>query len=495
MSEFARQEYLESIRPQYLSASPKEKNQLLDSFVAATGYNRKYAIRLFRGLVQKTQQKRIRVKSYGEEILKVLVFLWEAANRICSKRLIPFLPILIQKLEQFGHLSVSAQEKEKLLALSPATADRMLRHERRKYGKSKSTTRPGYLLKRSIPVRTFRDWDDATCGFTEADLVAHCGETTAGKYVNTLTVTDITTGWTELVALSHKTEAQVSKGLVQTKQQLPFPLLGLDTDNGGEFINYALKAWCEKNKITFTRARECKKNDQAHVEEKNGSIVRRLIGYNRYEGAESTRLLSDLYSVARLYINFFQPSLKLKSKDRIGGHIRKRYHAAQTPYDKVLNSPAVPEKYKEKLSRLFETLDPLRLRNELEKAQEELWKTAITPNVPKPDSDRQEAQPPEPQRTRHPKKKTSTNHNKKKAQCPPIKKSTIDDAWDEISQKLEKDPSLSARKLIRMLVERDPKKFRLTQASTIQNKLNKWRTAHALSITIFQEQEKTQIKK
>ncbi len=493
MSEIGRAELLESVRPQYSSASRNEKKQLLDNFMMATGYNRKHAIVLLKNGARKAQQKRGRVKSYGEEIQKELVFLWQTASRICSKRLIPFLPVLIAQLEKFDHLSVSAEVKEKLLALSPATADRLLQHEREQYGTSKSTTRPGYLLKKSIPIRTFSDWNDAACGFTEADLVAHCGETTAGKYVNTLTVTDIATGWTELVALLHKTEAEVSRGLVQTQQQLPFLLLGLDTDNGGEFINYAVKGWCERNSITFTRARECKKNDQAHVEEKNGSIVRRIIGYNRYEGKESMRLLSELYSIARLYVNFFQPSLKLKSKERIGGLIRKRYERAQTPYEKVLKSPAVPKKNKQTLQRLFETLDPLRLRNDLEKAQEELWKTAIIRKPSKPAQNKDEAQPPAPQRTRHPKKNTSNNASKIKSQCPSIKKSTIDEVWDEISQRLQKDPSLSARKLIRMLVERDPKKFRLTQASTIQSRLTKWRKAHRLSITIIQEQEQEQI--
>ena len=197
-----------------------------------------------------------------------LVTVWKAANRICARRLMPFLPDFVAALERFGHLSLAGEVRERLLAMSPATADRLLYHERHPAGSTISTTRRGKLLKHQIPVRTFFDWNDLAPGFVEADLVAHCGEGAEGAYLNTLTLTDIATGWTECLALIRRSEADVSAAIHAVRQRLPFPLLGLDTDNGGEFINYDLFRYCEKEKITFTRSRAYRKNDQAHVEEK-----------------------------------------------------------------------------------------------------------------------------------------------------------------------------------------------------------------------------------
>ncbi len=219
----------------------------------------------------------------------------------------PFLPTIISSLEKFGHLKISTGTRDKLLTLSHASADRLLKQERKKYSRRKSTTRPGYLLKKHIPIRTYADWNDVTPGFFEADLVAHGGSSGSGQFLHTLTMTDIATGWTECSALLSKSEVSVLRAFTTVKATLPFPLLGLDTDNGSEFINHAVLNWCTEHSITFTRSREYKKNDQAHVEEKNGSVVRRLIGYDRFEGESSWRLLTMLYEIARLYVNFFQP--------------------------------------------------------------------------------------------------------------------------------------------------------------------------------------------
>lgn len=193
----------------------------------------------------------------------------------------PFLPDFVAALERFGHLSLIGEVRERLLAMSPATADRLLYHERHPVGSTLSTTRRGKLLKHQIPVRTFFDWNDLAPGLVEADLVAHCGESAEGAYLNTLTLTDMATGWTECLAWIRRSEADVSAAIHAVRQRLPFPLLGLDTDNGGEFINYDWLRYCEKEKITFTRSRAYRKHDPAHVEEKNGSVVRRLVGYDR----------------------------------------------------------------------------------------------------------------------------------------------------------------------------------------------------------------------
>jgi hypothetical protein len=474
MSVKTRQELLEALRPQYLEANRKEKKQLLDGFVTATGYNRKHAIVLIKAIAKKIGEKRQRKKVYDNKVWEALVQVWRAGNRICSKRLVPFLADLVEALERFGHLSLEPETRTKLLSLSAATADRLLAVERKKYGsRGKSTTRPGHLLKKQIAIRTFSDWNDAAAGFLEADLVAHCGETTEGQYVNTLTMTDIATGWTELGALIRKSEEDVMKSLCELRELLPFPLLGFDTDNGGEFINYTLFNWCMANSITFTRARPYKKNDQAHVEEKNGSIVRRLIGYDRYEGLESWQILSSLYRVARLYINFFQPSVKLIAKSREGGHVSKKYEEAKTPYRRVLELAYVSEKKKAKLKKLFNTLDPVLLLNEIERLQAELWSTAVNNSVQLP-SPAQSITPVGPTRHRRKRKKSGQIITEKKAG----RNTDLDEVWNEVCKELEKNPALGARAIIFMLCKRYPDKFRLTQRSTIQGRLNNWRKAH-----------------
>jgi site-specific recombinase XerD len=378
MSLQARRELLLSLRPQYVNASPREKKKLLNGFVAATGYNRKHAVTLLsKGINKKGEGRRKRKRKYDQAVVDALLIVWKAAYRVCSKRLIPFMPILVDSLIRHGHLDISETVKKQLLSVSPATADRLLVPERRKSGKGLSTTKPGYLIKKHIPIRTFADWNDVAPGFLEADLVAHCGENVRGQFLNTLTMTDIATGWTELGALMGKSERDVLQEMAEIKELLPFSLLGVDTDNGGEFINYGLVEWCSKNNITFTRSREYKKNDQAHVEQKNGSIVRHLIGYDRYEGIESWQLLSQLYRIARLYINFFQPCLKLISKWRDGARVHKRYDTAKTPYQRILISATVTEESKERLRKIFPSLDPMLLLQEMERLQMDLWKTAV----------------------------------------------------------------------------------------------------------------------
>jgi hypothetical protein len=288
MSLGSRRELLNRLLPRYRSSSWREKRRILDEFVSGSGYHRKYAVTVLNhGIRDAAYKKRMPARLYDEAVRLALITVWKSANRICSKRLIPFLPEFVGALERFGHLSLPGEVRERLLTMSPATADRLLYQERHPEGGSVSTTRPGKLLKHKIAVRMFSDWNELVPGFMEADLVAHCGDRAEGAFLNTLVLTDIATGWTECLALLRRSEADVSAAIHAVRQCLPFPLLGLDTDNGGEFINYELLRYCEKEKITFTRSRAYRKNDQAHVEEKNGSVVRRLVGYDRYEGMDA----------------------------------------------------------------------------------------------------------------------------------------------------------------------------------------------------------------
>lgn len=367
MTKQGKRELLQSVRPRYLKANKPAKARILDEFTAATGYHRKYAIRLLRhGPKPKGLARRGRPKVYRGEVVTALERIWEICGRICSKRLQPFLPEIIAVLERQGELILAPPIKDQLLQMSRATIDRCLKPARLPQRQGLSTTKPGSLLKSAIPVRTFADWDDVRPGFIEIDLVAHCYDSPAGTYLNTLTATDVSTGWTECLALPNKTQVAVSNAMLELRQRLPFPLLGIDSDNGSEFINDTLHRYCLGEQITFTRCRPYNKNDQAHVEQKNWSVVRKLVGYDRFETEAERQLLAELYRVWRLYVNFFQPVLKLVEKHREGRKVSKRYDQAATPYRRVLASSEVSLKDKAALISMYLTLNPVALRDRID---------------------------------------------------------------------------------------------------------------------------------
>ena len=318
MSLNSKRELLEVLRPRYLKVNKVEKQKMLDEFRSATGYHRKHAIRVLKN--QRQVQNHLKGKTqtyrtiYEGEVVRVLEQIWEVYGRICSKRLQPFLAEGIKVLERCQEIEVSSDTKERLLKISSASIDRCLHPVRIKSSHGLSTTKPGSLLKNLIPVRTFTEWDEERPGFMEIDLVAHCGSTTEGQFLNTLTCTDISSGWTDVTALLHRSQQAVSDAIHRMRHRLPFPLLGIDSDNGSEFINDLLYRYCLDEEITFTRSRPYKKNDQAHVEQKNWSVVRHTVGYDRWETEQELALLESIYDDLRLYINFFQTSFKLIAK-------------------------------------------------------------------------------------------------------------------------------------------------------------------------------------
>jgi hypothetical protein len=310
-------------------------------------------------------------------VIAALEQCWQAANGICGKRLVPVLPEYVAALERHGELLLDGETRRLLLSLSPATADRRLKRARaRSRPHGLSTTKPGTLLKQAIPVRTFADWDDAQPGFTEVDLVAHCGGSTRGEYLNSLDMIDVKTRWTEFVPLINRSQATVTAAVDACRQRLPYPLLGLDSDNGGEFINDNLKRYCERHKITFTRCRPYKKNDQAYIEQKNWTAIRQTVGYDRYEGQAPCDQLRALYEPLRLYINFFQPVMVLVSKERHGAKVKRRYDQAKTPYQRVLDAPEVADEVKQRLRQQYATLNPAALLRQIQNHLEALWKLA-----------------------------------------------------------------------------------------------------------------------
>ncbi len=376
MSQRSKREMIEAIRPRYLKANKARKMQILDELIAITGYHRKYAIRVLNHDPKPKGLKRSgRRKKYQGEAIQVLEQIWEIYGRICSKRLQPFLAEGIAILERCHELRLAPEVKQLLLEMSRATIDRCLKQARFTHPQhGLSTTKPGSLLKKAIPIRTFTPWDEECPGFEEIDLVAHCGETTEGTYLNTLTSVDIATGWTEIRGLANKTQAAVTQAISEMRQQLPFVLLGIDSDNGSEFINDTLFRFCQVEQITFTRSRPYQKNDQAHVEQKNWSVVRHTIGYDRLETSEELALLRSIYADLRLYINFFQPVLKLTAKDRIDGQTIRTYDQAQTPFRRVLAMESIPVEVKARLMAQYMQLNPVTLRNQIDAKVAQLWK-------------------------------------------------------------------------------------------------------------------------
>jgi hypothetical protein len=371
MSVQARQEYTREIGARYRAADSKEKSRILDEFVMTCTYNRKYALGLLNNPppIRKEPIKRPRAARYNEDVRRALAELWEDSGGLCSKRLIPFLPELIAALERHDEMVLSAPVRKKLLCISPATADRLLGQVRRAHPlRGISTTKPGTLLREQIKVRTSFGWDETNPGCTEIDLVAHCAQSAAGEFLHTLTLTDIATGWTECQSLRNKSYLCVTEAIERIRKLLPFPLKGIDSDNGSEFINHHLKDYCQERKIEFTRSRPYHKNDQCYVEQKNWTVVRQQIGYARYEGEQECRYLQSAYRFLRLYVNYFQPSLKLKHKERFGEHdqkVRKQYHEAKTPYQRLLDSKILSNEDAAELTELYEGLNPRELRRRL----------------------------------------------------------------------------------------------------------------------------------
>jgi len=375
----------------YRRASKKEKGRMLGEFVASTGYNRVYAARLLRGYGARvevkpgvflegaagTRKRRVRRRKYGPDVTQVLKQVWETMDYICGKRLAAALPEVVARLVDWGELEVKPDVYEKLLQVSASTIDRLLAPERRKYAlKSRSRTKPGTLLKHQIPVRTFSQWDDTSPGFLEVDLVGHDGGSTAGDYCQTLDATDVATGWSEQVAVRNKAQRHVFAALRQVRKRLPFPLLGLDSDNGSEFINDQLTRYCSEEGITFTRSRAHRKNDSCYVEQKNWSIVRRFAGYQRFEGEAACRLLNDLYGVLREYVNYFLPTMKCIEKTREGSQVRKHYDVPKTPYQRVLDSSQVDASAKQRLEATYRTLNPAALHRDSLRLQAALGRHA-----------------------------------------------------------------------------------------------------------------------
>src|ERR1700761_3258431 len=369
MTHATRAELTKVVRTRYAAASGKAKRRILDEFIAATGYHEKSAIRALNAApAAKQRQTRHRPSLYDEAARAAVVVLWEASDRVCGKRLKALLPILIPALERNGHLKLNEELRPKVLSMSASTIDRLLRmprNARRPRKAVRVTPEP----RRRIKMRTFADWNDPPPGSMEMDLVAHCGEVNRGSYVNSLVLTDIASGWTEAAPIVVREGSLVVETLDRIRAGLPFALRALDVDNGTEFVNDRLIEYCLGHGIELTRSRPYRKNDQAWIEQKNGAIVRKLLGYRRFEGLAAARAITRLYGASRLFVNFFQPSFKLAAKQRDGAKVTKRYYPPQTPCERLLQAESTPIATKNMLREIAAHLDPLKLLEEIRAVQ------------------------------------------------------------------------------------------------------------------------------
>lgn len=371
----------------YRRASKRQKGRLLDELVALTGYNRWYAVGLLRGAGGEPSRSagdaarrraRRRPRRYDAAVLAALRRVWVIMDCICGKRLAAVLPETVTVLERHGEIELDASTRQKLQAISAASIDRLLAAERKRLNlRGRSGTKPGTLLKHQIPVRTFAEWDQSQPGFVEIDLVGHDGGVGHGDYCQTLDVTDVASGWTETQAVLNKAQVWVFEALQAIRARLPFALQGIDSDNGSEFINHELLRYTQQERLTFTRGRAYKKNDGCFVEQKNYSVVRRAVGYARYEGHAHLRLLNELYAQLRLYTNFFQPVMKLVAKQRQGAKVKKTYDRPTTPYQRLLVSHALDTQAKQQLRAQYAALNPAELKRNISKLQGRLFRIAI----------------------------------------------------------------------------------------------------------------------
>lgn len=344
--------------PRYKKVFKKQKGLILTEIVSLTGYHRKHAGRLLNNPPSRKKFKRYRPSKYLS-ILPQLKRLWVVSNFSCGKILVPAIPEFLEALLRFKEIKVTRVEKNLLLKISSATVDRLLKADRRKFQiKGRSGTKPGTLLKHQIPVRIFTPWDEQTPGFLEIDLVAHCGESLIDTYINTLDAVDIATTWTEKQALMGKSERVTIEGFEKMEKRFPFKILGIDSDNGSEFINWHFLRMAQRKQITFTRSRAYRKNDQAHIEQKNFSTVRKIIGYRRLETEKQLAILNRIYQLLSDYLNFFIPTLKLVMKEHIGSKVKRIYDKAKTPYQRVLEHPNIDEDTKLNLKSKYLTLNP-----------------------------------------------------------------------------------------------------------------------------------------
>jgi hypothetical protein len=496
VSKRARHEIVVALRTRYERATKLEKSLILGEFTAISGYHRKHAIRLLNYSMDLTGPTKISPASrrvYDAAVKAVLILIWEAADRICGKRLKAALPTMVGAMERHGHLKLDADVRKKVLAVSPATIDRLLAPARKGAGQRRRR-RPSKKVRKGVPIKTFSEWADSPPGFLEIDFVVHGGGSMAGEYLHSLVVTDVCSGWVEAVPLLAREQSLVIEGLGRIRQQLPVAVQGIDSDNDGAFINETLVLYCEKEGIKFTRSRPHHKNDQAWIEQKNGAVIRKMVGHERFSGLVAGQALAQLLQVVRLYVNFFQPSFKLQNRVREGSKVKKTYHAPATPCDRLLAHATVDEATKNKLRAQRERLDPVELLHRIRQAQSAL--AALSTGQPS-DGPNQESLARFlaglPQlwekgevRPTHRKEPPSVRHWR-------TREDPFKNVWPDILGWLQKDPDSTAKALLERLSEKYPGQFSSKFLRTLQRRIGEWRQTMARKLVLGQVEEPSQV--
>lgn len=480
----ARAEVTEAIRERHLASDKGAKGAILDEFVAMTGVHRKHAIRM----LTKTgagRRPRGRPKArYGRAVTEALAVLWEASDRVCSKRLKPMIPTLLPALERHGQIEVDEGLRGALLSVSPATIDRLLSEVRIAAAQGRRR-RAGFssAVRRSVPVRTFADWGDPPPGFVEVDFVAHSGTSAAGAFVQTMVLTDIATGWTECVPVVMRAGALALEALQIALDLFPFPLKGVDFDNDGAFMNEPVVAWCRAQGLEVTRSRAYRKNDQAWVEQKNGAIVRRLVGYGRFEGPASAAALARLYAAARLHVNLFQPSFKLREKTRIGARVIKRWHAPATPADRALARGQLTTDSAQRIADLRMRADPVVALAAIRAAQAELGRRVDQRGIGPVEApiviDMAAALD---SAARRGEQRSIHRRPYKRVKPIPKRPSMLDPHRGEIDRWLDVEPAITGVDVLARLKARYPDRFTDNHLRTTQRMVRSWRADQAKHI-------------
>ncbi len=477
ISKQARGEIIEAVRQRYREASKREKTKILDEFVAVAGCHRKHAVRLLKsncGLPSDARPVSRRI--YDEAVREALIVLWEAADRICGKRLKAILPSLVDAMERHDHLDLDPSVRERLLSASAATIDRLLARIRGTARGTRRRRRSPTKPSKQIPIRTFSDWDDPAPGSLEIDFVAHCGGSIAGVFIHSLVATDVCSGWTESVPLLAREQTLVVEALGIIRRRMPVPVIGINSDNDSAFINESLVSYCEKHQIEFTRSRAYRKNDQAWIEQKNGAVIRRFVGYERFSGVVAGQALANLFQALRLYVNYFQPSFKLREKTRNGAKVKKSYFKPATPCDRLLQHQGVGQMTKEALRAGLQQLDPIALLHRIREGQSALVALGCPERADGPGRENLDqflAQLPELWRSGEAR---PTHRNvATAARNWRTRKDPFEGVWPEILLWLQDDPAATAKSLFERLKQEHPGRFLDGQLRTLQRRIQEWR--------------------
>jgi hypothetical protein len=494
VSKTARKEIVEAVRTRYENASKLEKGTILSEFTALSGYHRKHAIRLLSPQSEVTVNKVTKGdRVYDEAVKSALVLVWETADRICGKRLKAAIPQLVTAMEKHGHLNLDAEVRKKLLEVSAATIDRMLTpvrlgagQRRRRHSKKK--------LSKEIPIKTFSDWKDPLPGFLEIDFVVHGGGSMAGEYLHSLVATDVCSGWVEAVALLAREQNLAIEGLTRIRKQLPMTMRGIDSDNDGAFINDTLVSYCTQQSITFTRSRPHHKNDQAWIEQKNGAVIRKMVGHERFSGIVAGQALAQLLEAVRLYVNYFQPSFKLRERIRDGAKVKKTYYPPATPCDRLLVHEAVEEKVKTALRTQRDQLDPVELLHRIREGQSAL--AALSTGQPSDGPGRKSLDhflASLPELWRLGEARPTHRKGEPKARYWRTREDPFKEVWTDILLWLQKDPDSIAKVILQGLNEKYPGRFGSKHLRTLQRRIGEWRRTMARRLVFGGVEERNNV--